>query len=169
MFYNQLALIRFSLESSVEGGARPSRCYAWAVRGLLPALGATLITSFVFALGVVTWVGIPVAVFFAVCWFFATQVCVAEGEGNMLRALRRSRAVVRGSWWRTATILVGIALLGLLPSIAAGAVRSNGFIIPLLLSAAATAVAAPFLAGAQTNLYLDLRGRNHESITLASG
>jgi len=168
VFYNQLALVGFALETSVLGSAQVGRCYARALRGYVPALGATLITSIVFSAGSAIWIGIPVAVFFLVSWFFAAQVCLAEGSTNSFEAIRRSRAIVGGSWWRTAGILGGLALLGLLPSIAVAAIRLSQFLPGLALSALALAVSAPFLASAQTMLYLDLRLRKHEPISLAS-
>lgn len=168
IFYNQLAYVRYALETFAAEGARVGRCYASAARAFLPALGATMITSVAFALGAVTWVGIPLAIFFTVSWFFATQVCVGEGEVNPLRAIRRSRTIVKGSWWRAAGILAGVTLLGLLPSLAIGVLRMGNTVPSIVLSALATAVAAPFLAAAQTALYLDLRLRKHEPVTLAS-
>jgi len=169
VFYNQLALVGFALEASILGTAQVGRCYGRAVRGYLPALGAILITSVVFTAGSAIWLGIPVAVFFLVSWFFAAQVCLAEGSTNSVSAIRRSRAIVGGSWWRTAGVLVGLSLLGLLPSLAVAAIRPSQFLPGLVLPAFALAISAPFLASAQTILYLDLRLRKHEPISLASG
>jgi len=168
LLFNQLAFIRLSLEVWLNGRRRAAGAYLLAVRGFLPALAAAALTAAVFLIGTVTWIGIPVALYFLVCWFFAGQVCIGEGEANPFRALRRSRSIVRGAWWRTAAILAGVTLLALLPSILVGWVRTGGLAPALALSAVATAVAAPFLASAQTMIYLDRRVRKHESIALAT-
>jgi hypothetical protein len=168
LLFNQLAFMRFGVEVWCNGAATLGSAYSAALRRLIPGVAAALITGTVFVLGMATWIGIPFAVYFFVCWFFAGQVCVTEGETNPLRALVRSRAIVRGSWWRTAGILAGVTLIGLLPSILVGWVRTPNITHALVLSAIATAIAAPFVAVAQTLLYVDLRIRKHESIDLAA-
>ena len=168
LLFNQLAFMRFSLEAWLNIDTNPRRLYYLAGRHFLPGLMAAVVTGVAFLVGTATWIGIPVALYFLVCWFFAGQVCVGEGESNPLRALRRSRALVRGSWWRTAAILTGVTLLGLLPSILVGWLRTGNIGPALALSALATAIAAPFFAASQTMLYIDLRIRKHESIALTA-
>jgi hypothetical protein len=167
--FNQLAFIRYSLDLWVGGHAAVGPAYASALHSFLPAFGAATATSVAFILGVATWLGIPVAIYFLVCWSLTGQVCVGEGEKNPFRVLRRSRGIVRGAWWRSAGILAAITLLALLPSIAIAWVPAQGAATMIIMSAIATAVAAPFHAGAQTMLYLDLRIRKHEPISLTSG
>jgi hypothetical protein len=167
LLFNQLAFMRFGLEVWIGEGADLRLAYRVAARCFLPALAAAVVSATVFAVGIVTWIGIPVAMYLAVCWFFAGQVCLAEGETNPFRALRRSRSIVRGAWWRAAGVLSGVTLLGLLPSLLIGLVRASDPIALLILSAGTSAITAPFLAGAQTMLYLDLRVRKNESLTLA--
>jgi hypothetical protein len=167
--FNQLAFMRYAFDSWAGEGGRPASAYSAAVHRFLPGLAASAITVLVFAVGCATWLGIPVAIYFLVCWSFAGQVCIVECETNPLRALRRSRAIVRGSWWRAAGVLAAITLLSLLPSFAADWLSVGRASVAIELGALATAVAAPFLASAQTRLYLDLRLRNHESITPSPG
>lgn len=166
---NQLALIRVSLEVWITGDAAPGRCYLLAARALLSVLAILLLSAALFAVCSLSQVLYPfagVAIYFAVSWFFAGQVCLAEGIVAPRQVMRRSRALVRGSWWRTAAILLGILLLSILPSIAAGLLPVRSAAGALTVSAAATAIAVPFVAAAQTMLYLDLRLRKHESLTL---
>ncbi len=165
VLFNQLALARFAFDCWFGAGGRVVPAYAAAVRRYLPALLASLIALLVFTVGFATWLGIPVALYFLVCWSFAGQVCVVEDEANPLKALRRSRAIVMGAWWRTAAILIAILLLSLLPSFLADWLSVGREHTALVLGAFATVIAAPFLAAAQTRLYLDLRLRKHESIT----
>ncbi len=166
VLFNQLAIERFAFDSWAGEGGRFMLAYSAALRRYLPALIASVFTVLVFAIGFATWLGIPIAVYFLVCWSFAGQVCVVEGESNPFRALRRSRAVVLGMWWRTAGILAAILLLSLLPSFLADWLSMGRANTALILGAVATAFTAPFLATAQTRLYIDLRLRKHESIAL---
>jgi hypothetical protein len=168
LLFNQLALIRFSLEAWLNADTNVKHLYQSAASRFLSAAASAAITGAAFLIGTATWIGIPVALYFLVCWFFAGQVCVGEGELNPLRALGRSRSIVRGGWWRTAAILAGLTLLGLLPSIIVGWLRTGSIGPALALSALATAVAAPFFAASQTMLYIDLRIRKHESIALTA-
>jgi hypothetical protein len=168
LLFNQLAFMRFGIEVWCNGAGALTAAYSMALRRLVPGVAAAVITGTVFVLGMAIWIGIPFALYFFVCWFFAGQVCVAEGETNPLRALVRSRAIVRGNWWRTAGILAGVTLIGLLPSILVGWIRTPNITHALALSAIATGIAAPFVAVAQTLLYVDLRIRKHESIDLAA-
>lgn len=167
--YNQLALIRYSLETWADGRASPGHCYTLAGHVFWPVLLAGLISAAVMAIGAVTVLGLPVAIYFFVCWFFVGQVWLAEGGEGVLQAMRRSRQVVRGMWLRSALILAGVALLGLLPAILVGRAAGDSTARSLVLSALAGALAAPFTAAAQTLLYIDLRLRKHESITIADG
>lgn len=167
VLFNQLALIRYSLESYVGDDARVDRCYRRAAGRYGRFLLAALTAGVAFAIGAVTTILLPVALYLLVCWFFIGQIYMAEDAVRPLAALRRSRALVRGLWWRTAGVLLGLTLLSLLPSILAGAVPTSGIAASLVASAIASALAAPFAAASQTLLYLDLRLRKHENIALA--
>jgi hypothetical protein len=165
VLFNQLAFDRFAFDHWAGPGGRVLPAYAAALRRYLPALVASVITVLVFAVGFATWLGIPVAIYFLVCWSFAGQVCAVEGETNPVQALRRSRAIVLGAWWRTAAVLIAILLLSLLPSFLADWLSVGRESAAFVLGAIATALTAPFLATAQTRLYIDLRLRKDESIS----
>jgi hypothetical protein len=169
VLFNQLAYERLAFDAWTGNDGHALNAYLAAARRYVPALLAAFATVLACALASWTLVGIPIAIYFAVCWNFAGQVCVIEGETNPLLALRRSRAIVLGSWWRTAAILLAILLLSLLPSFLADWLSVGRDSAALVLGAVATAIAAPFLATAQTRLYVDLRLRKHEPITLAPG
>lgn len=169
LFFNQIALVRFALEARLTGAANPLRCYLLAARVYPPVVSAYLLSALVVTVSAVVWILLPVALYFAVCWFFVAQVCLAEGRQGTLTAMRRSRQIVRGAWWRTAGVLAGILLLSLLPSLATGIVPSNAVLAQLIFGAIAAAIATPFAAAAQTLLYLDTRLRKHESISLTPG
>jgi hypothetical protein len=91
------------------------------------------------------------------------QVILNEDEGP-IRALSRSRQIVRGQWWRTFGIILAIALLGLLPGFVIGwiTVPIGAEWVSALGVALGGAITAPFIALAQTLLYADLRARKGE-------
>jgi hypothetical protein len=80
-----------------------------ALRRFWPLLGVQLVYGLAVTLMLVTVIGIPFAVYFAVAWGFAFHAVMFEGTG-VFAALGRSRELVRGYWWRT----LGVALLFLL-------------------------------------------------------
>ncbi|WP_132294580.1 hypothetical protein [Kribbella sp. VKM Ac-2568] len=101
---------------------------------------------------------IPVAIYYAVSRAFAIPIVVAEGCSGS-EALKRSRRLVQGRWWRTAVPLVIVVGLG----VAAGPIA--GIILLLatdlsaslinLVSSLLFAVAMPLAALAVAYLYFD--------------
>jgi hypothetical protein len=101
---------------------------------------------------------IPVAVYYAVSRAFAIPIVVAEGRSGSA-ALKRSHALVKGRWWRTAVPLAIVVGLG----VAAGPIA--GIILLLatdlspalinLVSSLLFAVAMPLAALAVAYLYFD--------------
>ena len=120
-----------------------------APRLLRTAIRVTVVTSLL----AVTIVGIPLAVANLGRWAVAVQASALEDLGAG-PALARSRALVRGRWWRTALTattvnvtaafsgpLVGIVLLFLtpLPLATINAVSSAVFVFAMPLAGAALA------------------------------
>ena len=73
-------------------------------------LGSTLLYVLIVGLLVVTCIGIPFAIYFAVRWGFYAQAVLIE-ETSATNALRRSSELVKGTWWRVFGILFAIFLL----------------------------------------------------------
>jgi hypothetical protein len=150
---------------AVFGGAalNVSSAYGVGVRRFLPVLAGSLVVGLVAALLSATLILLPVAIYLFINWSLLVQVIVAEGEGP-LRAMGRSRQIVRGQWWRTLGINLAIALLAFLPGLLIG--RVTGSIDQPWATALGTglggAITAPFIALAQTLLYADLRARKGE-------
>lgn len=71
---------------------------------------ALVIAGVVTGISAVTFVGLPLAVFFAVRYQYLAQVCVLEARGG-IDCLSRSAQLVRHRWWRSA--VVGIAVYGM--------------------------------------------------------
>jgi LytS/YehU family sensor histidine kinase len=84
-------------------------------------------------------------------------------HGSGFAALRRSARVTRGHWWRTATVVVGIAGVALLLGPAVGVLTllftGAAFDLVNLMAALVYVVALPFAAIVTTYLYFDLAAR----------
>lgn len=121
---------------------------------LSAALGVVGLVAAVAVLLSLTVVGIPLAVYLVVRWAVAEQSCAIEGLPTRA-ALRRSWALTRRRWWRTARLaalvnvlgtisgpLVGIVLLFVsdLPLAAINAVSSLVFVITMPLVGVAMAL-----------------------------
>jgi hypothetical protein len=135
-----------------------------ALRPRLPALLAALaLVAAVVTLLTLVVVGIPVAVWLLVRWSLFAQ-CVVLEDLSWRDALTRSRALVHGHWWRTATTLavaVGVALL-LGPTIGLGVLLVTPIDLTLvnLIAGVVYTLTIPYAAIATTYLYYDLRVRS---------
>ncbi|MEU4393758.1 hypothetical protein [Kribbella sp. NPDC023855] len=101
---------------------------------------------------------IPLAVYYAVSRAFAVPVVVAE-QCSGRTALRRSRLLVKGRWWRTAVPLAIVTGLGLAVGPITGIVLLLGTDLPPalvnLISSALFALAMPVTSAAVVYLYFD--------------
>jgi len=158
--FTHLALVDAAWGVLTAKPLQVARAYGAAVRHLLPALLGSLVVGLVAGLLAATLILVPLAVFFAISWSLFIQVMLAEQTGPR-RALGRSRALVKGHWWRTFGIIVAVALLAFLPGFVLGwvgtAIGQNWS--TALAAALGGAISAPFVAIAQTLLYLDLLAR----------
>jgi hypothetical protein len=126
------------------------------VRTLLLGVGAwVLLTATV-------WLS-PVAIWLAVRWAFLAQVVELEGVSG-LDALRRSGQLVRGHWFRVAS-LVGIGLvlaLAIGPLVGALLIilTHAPFVLLNVVAGIVYALAMPFVAIVTTYVYFDARVRS---------
>jgi hypothetical protein len=148
---------------------------AWAA--VSPHAGRVIAAAVLSTLGwVLASVTIVGGVYLYVAWRFATVVIVIEG-GGARAALRRSRTIVRGAWWRTFGLLLLVALVsGVVAAViqvpfdfagsgtslftgsndlstGALAVRDIGQVL-------STTITAPFVACAHALIYVDRRMRS---------
>ena len=161
--FTHVALVAAAAGQLSGAGVRVRAAYLTGLRRFPAVLFASLATALVAALLGLTIVLLPLAIYFLVTWSLATQVIVIEKE-LPFRALARSRQIVRGGWWRTLGINLAIVLLAFLPGFVIGRVTAP-FDAPWITAAGVSlggAVAAPFVAIAQTLLYADLRARKGE-------
>jgi hypothetical protein len=122
------------------------------LRGLVGAALAIAILS-------LTGVGSIIAAWLAVRWSLIAQVVALEGLGAR-GALRRSGQLVRGDWWRVASLTLFVSTIGLLLGPLIGSlllfVTSASFNFVNLVSSLVYAVVLPFVTIATTYLYFDL-------------
>lgn len=142
---------------------------------LLPLIAVTLLVSGGVAVGAVLLV-VP-GIFLYVAWSLAVPAVVLERAGP-ITALRRSMALVRGSWWRVLGILVVVYLIRLVLAgiltvpfgLAGGAFsavfsgttsdQSTGqLLVTTIGGIVGQTVVLPFVAGAIALLYVDRRMR----------
>ena len=73
-------------------------------------LGSSLLLGLIVGLLAITIIGIPFAIYFATRWGFYAQAVLIE-EHSATNALKRSRELVKGAWWRVFGIMLAIFLL----------------------------------------------------------
>jgi hypothetical protein len=130
-----------------------------SVRPLLVAVGLFVLA---WVLLTATTVLIPIAIWLAIRWCLLAPVVEVEDRGGA-DALRRSRQLVRGRWWRTAS-LVGLSAaisLGIGPLL--GALLIFVVDAPLatlnIVAGIVYAAALPFVALVTAYVYFDARTR----------
>lgn len=63
----------------------------------------------------ITWVGLPVAIWLTVRWQFFGQAAILDDAGNGRNAIRMSAAVTRGNWWQALGHTFVFQVLAVLP------------------------------------------------------
>jgi hypothetical protein len=123
---------------------------------LIPVLGiyaVRFIPQFLF------FIALMIGVFyFAISWIFLPQVMIVEQHFGT-RALGRSRALVRGSWWQVFGMAIAIGLISQLPVLIFSIAWSVIPFLGPLLTGAAHAITGAFAAAALTIYYFDRRCR----------
>ena len=146
-----------------EGGSiGPVDAYRRALTQVRPLLGGIGIAVAIWVVLGLTVLLLPVAIWFAVRVSLLAQVVELE-DASAVTALRRSSALVRGRWWRVAS-LVG---LGSLIPLAVGPLLGAVLILVLdapfglanLVAGVINALAMPFIALVTAYVYLDARTR----------
>jgi hypothetical protein len=145
-----------------------------AYKKVLPKLGSllgiALIAAVIIALVGLTSVGVPLGIWLIVRWAFLAQAVVLE-EASGISGLRRSSALVRGNWWRVASMLLFVTVIALLLGPLVGTlllfISSASFNFINLISSVVYVVVLPFAAIASTYMYFDLRvAKRHDDETV---
>ncbi len=132
---------------------------------LLAAVGLVilgLLIPFVLSIFII---GIPMLAFLIVIWIFSVHTVVIEQRGPV-DALKRSWAIVQGSWWRVFGAAVGLALTVFGAAVLGGLILRLGAEIAqpigIFLSISFSILFSPLPWIALTVLYLDMRVRKDE-------
>ena len=146
-------------EGRACGGVHAYRLVRPAARSLLGGTGVfvavwILLSSTIFLL--------PVAMWLAIRWSLLAPVIALEGE-RALPALRRSGALVRGRWLRTASLVGVSAVLALVAGPLFGVLliflTSTPLALLNLIAGLVYAFALPYVALVTTYVYADARAR----------
>jgi hypothetical protein len=135
-----------------------------AYRRVLPKLGSLLGTVLIVAVALTivsfTAIGALLAAWLIVRWSFLAQVIVLE-ESSGVAGLKRSAHLVRGNWWRVASMILFITVIALLLGPLFGTVllfiTSASFNFVNIVSSVVYVIVLPYAAIATTYLYFDLR------------
>jgi hypothetical protein len=164
----QAACANAIVELSSTGRATPSVAYRATWRRIGPLIGGLAVAAVAVAVAQLTLVGLPIAIWLGIRWSLLAQA-VALDDAGALGALGRSTRLVRGNWWRTASLtalVTGIALaLGPLVGTLLLFSTNASFDFVNLASDLVYVVALPFAAIATTYLYLDLAGSSADAMT----
>jgi hypothetical protein len=152
------AFAMLDIDAGRRGSARAA--YRKVLPKLGPLVGVVLLATLTVAVVSLTTVGTLLGVWLVVRWSFLAQVVALEDIGA-LAALRRSSHLVRGNWWRVASLLLFVTFLALLLGLLVGAlllfVTSASFNFINLMSSAVYVFLLPFAAIASTYMYFDVR------------
>jgi len=141
----------------------PIHAYRIALRKVRPLFGGIGIAVVVTLLLDATTVLLPVGIWLAVRWLLVAQVVELEG-GSAVGALRRSAALVRGHWFRIASLVgvCGLIALAIGPLLGSLLILLTDAPLPLLnvVAGIVYALAMPFVALTTSYAYFDVRVRD---------
>ncbi len=152
------------LVSDVQDGRRDASA-GQLLRAVTPVLGKLILVGIVAGIGILIGfilIVIP-GLILATIWSVAAPVVVLERPDG-LRALGRSRELVRGNGWNVfAVILLLVILVGLLASGVEFAGDAAGTAVGLVVRVVVGILTAPISALAAAVLYFDLRKAHAEA------
>jgi hypothetical protein len=128
--------------------------------GRLPTvIGALALAVAIVAVFGLTTIGLLVSVWLIVQWGLIAQTVALENK-SVRGSMRRSAQLVRGNWWRVASLTLFVTVIGLLLGPLAGtllllATRAS-FDFVNLVSSLVLVITLPYVALATTYLYFDL-------------
>jgi hypothetical protein len=152
-----------SLGEEHEVGALEA--YKLVFRRWRPLVGAFAVAIVVIAVLAGSTIGAIIAIWLLVRWSFLAQAIALEGA-SARGAFRRSSELVRGDWWRVASLALFVTSIALLLGPLLGAillfVTNASFDFVNLISSLVYVFALPFVAIATTYLYFDLAVEKEE-------
>jgi hypothetical protein len=155
------------LELERSGHASAAEVYRATLRRLAPLLGGLLLLVLVNAVLDLTLIGLPIAIWLTIRWSLLAQAVALDGE-SATGSLHRSARLVRGQWWRAASLTVFVTGVALLLGPFVGALllfaTNASFDAVNLASDLVYVFALPFAAIATTYLYFDLLSRQERAV-----
>jgi hypothetical protein len=128
------------------------------VFGVIVGMGRLAGMPFPLLFGLGFLVGFPLMVYWNTRWSLIGPVMIVERRFG-LSALRRSRDLVEGAWWRTFGIIIVAALISQVPVGALGLLWSSIPVLGVLLSGLATSISSAYGVIAIVVYYFDRRCR----------
>ena len=104
------ALLFASAQAYLGNHITTNTAFEQVTRRFLSYLGSSLLLMLVVGALAITIIGIPFAIYFGIRWSFYGQAVMIE-ETSATDALKRSRELVRGTWWRIFGIILAIFLI----------------------------------------------------------
>ena len=111
VFLVAMAMAYASSQVYLDKDITPQAALQQAWRRFGPYLGTTFLYYLTIVCLSITIIGIPFAIYFSFRWGLYTLPVLVE-ETTPRNALRRSTALVKGTWWRVCGISLAIALIG---------------------------------------------------------
>ena len=152
-------------------------CYGRAWGRVVSLVGSSIVFFIALAISVllvVIVIGIPLFFYVLVRWFFYAPAVILEGKKGPLESLRRSRELVRGSWWRVFGIgivfVITLLIIGVVATIPASIATGFSPTAAAVLGTIAGTIVTPIGYIGITLVYFDLRTRKegYRTETLAS-
>jgi hypothetical protein len=131
-----------------------------------PLVGSFVLAAVVIGILALTAIGSIIAIWLLVRWSPTAQVVMLEGKPARV-SLARSSQLVRGNWWRVASLAVFVTTIALLLGALLGAIflfiTDASFNFVNLISSLVYVFTLPFVAIATTYLYFDLALEKEEA------
>ncbi len=156
------------LVADIRDGRRDSSV-AQLLQAVTPVLGQLVLVAIAAGVGILIGFVLLIVpgLILATLWAVAAPVVVLERPGG-LRALGRSRELVRGNGWNVfAVILLLVILVGLLSGAIGFAAESAGAGVGLIARVVIGVLTAPISALAAAVLYFDLGGSKADTTVVA--
>ena len=163
-FIMSVTLINFSFSLSLRKKQSKLATSGQAIKAASKYLGKyiLLIIAVSLALMILYLLFIIPGIIFTIYWIFAAYILVGENAG-IIESIKRSKAVVKGRWWRVfgyyllfLLVFVGISLLFLIPGSILRAIFQSTIIYDIF-SLASYTITVPLGILFLKNFYLDLK------------
>ncbi len=161
----QGALFRAIADGYLGGTPTISNSVRFALSRLRSIFWVSLLTGFVAAAGVIAC-AIP-GIWFGIAASLAIPVVLLERTGGW-KAVRRSMALVKESWWRVFGLVfvagvLGLIIQGIVGGLGGAVVGGHGDVVEVLgstvIASMSAAVSTPFTAAVTIVIYIDQRVR----------